>query len=307
MKGLSARRIPDNKPAASIKVIRLHYDADPHMTAGVVARLKSSYPDVTMWDREMEIDPHARGGQKWFPEFDDSIHFVNVSQEHWTVDTWTTWLMCDPHPRRAHAFVWLMVNKYGDLLVPWSWWPEDVNKERELKRLGRLTCSDYVDRLRLVEKAKLFPKSHIDLMDPAGANFDAEEDVNYFEKYQKAGIIFRPAKKNREYAGYDKISEALRLTDCEGQMRPRLRIVLGCGDNDKLVSQIKGVRFKELKGIAAQERDAPGDPVDKERHLVDCLSYGLLDEPRYIEPKSYREPPRDVNIVQARSQSTRGR
>jgi hypothetical protein len=299
VKGLSARRIPIGKPAAGIQVIRLHYSADPLMTPDRVADLKSAYPDVTMWDREMEIDPHARGGQKWFPEFDESIHFVNVSMDSWSPDIWTTWLMCDPHPRRAHAFVWLMVNKYGDFLVPWSWWPEAVNKEREQKRLGRLGCQDYVDRLRLVENARLFPKSYIDLMDPAGANFDAEEDVNYFEKYRKAGIIFRPAKKNREYAGYDKISEALRLTDCEGVKRPRLRIVRGNGDNDILVSQIKGLRFKELKGVAAQEKDAPGDPREKERHLVDCLSYGLLDGPRFIEPKRRGESFENHNVVRA--------
>jgi hypothetical protein len=292
MKGLSARRIPKGKPAAGIKVVSLHYSADPTMTADRVASLKSAYPDPTMWDREMEIDPHARGGQKWFPEFDEAIHYVDPPEEDWVPEFWTTWLMCDPHPRRAHAFLWLMVNKYGDLVVPWSLWPEEANKKRAEAGLPRYHVSDYVKMLRIVEDQKLFPKSHIDLMDPAGANFDAEEDVNYFQKYRDAGIIFRPAKKNREYAGYDKISEMLRCEEIEGQLRPRLTIIRGGGDNHILVAQIKGLRYKELKGIAATEKDPPPDPLNKDKHLIDCLSYGLLDGPRWVEVKkaanSYR-------------------
>ncbi len=109
MKGLTLRRIPKGKPGAGIAVAKLHYLADPTMTPRRVALLKSAYPDVTMWDREMEIDPHARGGQKWFPEFDENIHYIDPPEEEWVVQNWTTWLACDPHPRRAHAFLWLMV------------------------------------------------------------------------------------------------------------------------------------------------------------------------------------------------------
>jgi hypothetical protein len=287
VKGLTVRQIPKDRPGAGIKVVRLHYSADPTMTPERVIQLKSAYPDVTMWDREMEIDSHARGGQKWFPEFEDSIHYVPPpEEEEWTADNWTTWMACDPHPRRAHAFVWLIINKYGDMIVPWSMWPEEENRRRTLARQPRLHCSDYIAKLQVIEKFGFFPPSHIDLMDPAGANFDAEEDVNYFKKYQDAGIIFRPAKKNREYAGYDKISEVLRVIDHEGKWRPTLTIIQGAGDNDILVAQIKGLRYKELKGVAAETKDPPPDPMEKEKHLVDCLSYILLDNPRFVAPRA---------------------
>lgn len=283
MKGLTLRQIPKGKPGASIKVVRLHYSADPTMLPERVALLKSAYPDITMWDREMEIDSQARGGQKWFPEFDEAIHYIDPPEEDWESDNWTTWLACDPHPRRAHAFVWLMVNKYGDMLVPWSLWPEEQNMARHDQGLSRFHCVDYVKMLQIIERRHLFPISHIDLMDPAGENFDAAEDVNYFQKYREAGIIFRAAKKNRQYAGYDRISEKLRLTEYEGKLKPLLRIVRGAGDNDILVSQIKGLRYKELKGVAVDEKDPPPDPLNKDKHLVDCLSYILLDEPRFVE------------------------
>lgn len=285
LKGLRAARIPANKPAGGTKIVTLHYSADPTMTAARVASLKTAYPDVTMWNREMEIDPNSRGGQKWFPEWDDEIHYIDPPEEDWVPEYWTTWLGSDPHPRRAHAFVWLMVNKYGDLVVPWSLWPEELNKQRAEANQPRFHCSDYVKMLRIIEEQKLFPKSYIDLMDPAGANFDAAEDVNYFQKYREAGIIFRPAKKNREYAGYDKISEMLRCEEIEGERRPRLTIIRGGGDNHILVGQIKGLRYKELKGVAATEKDPPPDPLNKDKHLIDCLSYILLDEPHWVEAK----------------------
>jgi hypothetical protein len=296
MRGLSLYRIPAGRPAAGVIVVRLHYSADPTMTPERVTQMKIAYPDVTMWDREMEVDENSRGGQKWFPEFDDAIHYVRWPEEDFTADEWTTWLACDPHPRRAHAFVWLIVNKYGRMIVPWSHWPEEENQIREQKKESRLHCAEYVERLHVVEKFGLFPPSRIDLMDPAGAGMDATEDENFFQRYQRAGINFRPAKKNREYAGYDKISEALRLVESEGQWRPTLTILRGGGDNDILVGQIKALRFKELRGIAAEEKDPPPDPLNKDKHLIDCLSYILLDGPRFVLPKWLRKRTRHEPI-----------
>jgi len=191
-------------------------------------------------------------------------------------------------------------HKYGDLVVPWSLWPEEANKKRTEAGQPRFHASDYVKMLQIVEKQKLFQESYIDLMDPAGANFDAEEDVNYFKKYRDTGIIFRPAKKNREHAGYDKISEMLRCAEIEGEQRPRLTIIRGAGDNDILVAQIKGLRYNELTGVAATEKDPPPDPLNKDKHLIDCLSYILLDEPSFREPRrhgaSRGELPRTLRV-----------
>lgn len=285
MRGASTRRT-----SIGWKVIRVHYSADeakdPRTAQGAkwLAEAKKGMSEAR-WRKEFEIDYGALGGTAVFPEFDESIHYVNPPGEEWTADYWTTWLACDPHPRRAHAFVWLMASKYGDLVVPWSLWPEEANRKRQEANQPRFHCSDYVKMLRIIEEQKLFPSSYIDLMDPAGANFDAAEDVNYFQKYREAGIVFRAAKKNRQYAGYDKISEMLRCEEIEGRLRPRLTILRGCGDNDILVSQLKMLCYKEWKGATATEKDPPADPHNKDRHLIDCLSYILLDEPSFREPR----------------------
>ncbi len=304
MKGFSVRQIPVGKPGAGTKVVRLHYSADPNMTPERVAQLKSQYPDVTMWDREMEIDDSARGGQKVFPGFDESIHvvppFLPLRKEDWT-----TWLACDPHPRRAHAFVFLCVNKYGEMVVPWSYWPEEVNKQRDQQGQSRILIREYAEDLASIVKAGMFPDSHIELMDSAGKNFNADEEDNFFDRYQQHGLIFTPAKKNREYAGYDLIEDALTpkkwtVGNIE-VMKPTLTIMAGCGDNDILAFQMKQLRWKELTGEAVVNKDAPGQPVDKDHHLVDCVSYILLDGPRFIDRSSFGglDPGDDPNIPRA--------
>jgi hypothetical protein len=285
MRGISKRTTK-----LGFHVLRLHYTADPDKDPSTPAgkrwlkEAKKGMSDAR-WRQEHEIDYGALGGTVVFPEFDESIHYIDPPEEEWIAENWTTYLGCDPHPRRAHAFVWMMINKYGDLVVPWSLWPEEANQKRREANQPQFHCSDYVKMLRIVEQQKLFPDSYIDLMDPAGANFDAAEDVNYFERYRQAGIIFRPAKKNREYAGYAKISEMLRCEEIEGEQRPRLTILRGCGDNHILVQQLKGLRYKELRGAAVMEKDPPADPMNKDKHLIDCVSYILLDDPRFVEPR----------------------
>jgi hypothetical protein len=286
VKGFSISKIPEGKPGAGIKVVTLHYSADPTMTPERVAKLKAKYPDPTVWDREMEIDPFARGGKRVFPGFSESVHVVEPFLPL-KATGWTVWLACDPHPRRAHGFVWLAVNKYGEMTVPWSWWPEDANRQREQAGKSRLLIKEYAEGLREVENARLFPASYIELMDSAGKNFNADEEHNFFDGYEKEGVIFLPAKKNREYAGYDLINDALALKKftygAEEIEKPILTIMRGCGDNDQLIRQMRSLRFREFKGPVT-DKDPPADPMEKERHLVDCLSYILLDGPRFIEP-----------------------
>jgi hypothetical protein len=35
---------------------------------------------------------------------------------------------------------------------------------------------------------------------------------------------------------------------------------------------------------AVIDKDPPSDPTDKDRHLIDCVDYVLLDSPRFIDP-----------------------
>jgi hypothetical protein len=103
---------------------------------------------------------------------------------------------------------------------------------------------------------------------------------------EKTGFLrLHGAKKNRDLSGYDLINEALKPKEYTigdtTVLRPRLTIWAHCGDNDALVHQLKSLRYKEWKGNVT-DKDAPEEPQQKDRHLVDCLSYILLDDPEFI-------------------------
>ena len=236
----------------------------------------------------MEIDPHARSGQKIFTGFDESMHVIEEEpklDEH--PEMWTTWLCCDPHPRRAHAFLWMCVSKFGDFVIPYSWWPEEENIERRRNDESPLLIREYSERLKKVHESQvMFPAPYQMLMDQAGKNFNTDEERNFFDGYRDEGIYFQPAKKNRGYAGYDKINKV--LTPVKVSMgtgteviKPRLKIVRH--GNGTLIQQLRDLRWKKLKGVALLEKDEPGEPIEKDHHLVDCLSYILMDDPKYID------------------------
>lgn len=292
MKGLSHRTT-----SLGWDVFRWHYSADPQKDpstahgAAWLARAKKGVKDRD-WRKEMEIDYRALGGQLVFPEYDDSIHVVEPflpsdPQElaEW-VRNWTVYQGADPHPRRAHAFVWLAVNRHGDKVVPWSYWPEALNREREENHKGRLTVSEYADRLKAIETAPLgLAADTRRVMDRAGHNFNADEELDYFQKYMQYDIHFWPAKANRDLSNYDSISEDLKPkpTD-DGKLKPTLTIMRGCGDNDILCEQLRTLRFREWKGNVT-DKDAPRDPQDLARHLIDCLGYIEMAGPTFIDTR----------------------
>jgi hypothetical protein len=281
-------------------VLRLHYTADPDKNPDTLAGKKwfdearRGMSDAR-FRQEYEIDYGAMGGQLVFPEFEETLHVVDHSLP-FDPGVWTVWLACDPHPRTPHAFVWLGVSRDGEMKVGWSHWPHDTET--------RLTVKDYAQTLNSVHSSSLGLKPYKKLMDVAAKGMNASEERSYFDAYRDAGLAFIAAKRNRDFTGYELINEALRPTSYmiggKEIKRPRLTIMRGCGDNDELVYQLKSLRYREWKGTVT-DKDAPEEPQDKRRHLIDCVSYILLDKPRFIEKRRPQEPEDDFNLVRAHS------
>lgn len=278
MKGLSIRTT-----SLGFQVLRLHYSCDPEKDP-TTEQGKRWYEEArrgmadARFRQEYELDYGALSGQLVFPTFEETIHVV-PDQVRIDPKCSTVWMACDPHPRTAHAFLWLAVNKEGEMAVAWSWWPQERH-ERE-----SLVVKNYAEGLRDVDESPLGLKPYYCLMDVAGRSFNATEEKNYFDVYRNEGVYFYPAKRNRDLSGYDLINEALKprpytLGDVTEE-RPQLTIWKGCGDNDVLVHQLKSLRYKEWKGNVT-DKDAPEEPQQKERHLIDCLSYILLEEPTFV-------------------------
>jgi hypothetical protein len=277
MKGISKRTT-----SLGFNILRLHYTADPDKDPATPAG-KLWYDEArkgisdARWRQEHEIDYGALGGQLVFPEFEPSAHVVPAFDLN--PEFWTTWMACDPHPRAPHAFLWLSVNRIGEMVVSFSWWEENTGTEKK-----RLTVKDYAAWIKKVEETKGFKRPYR-VMDVAGKSFNATEEHSYFDAYREEGIYFQPGKKNRDMSGFELINEALRLKPYSvgngEELRPKLTF-MGDGANDELVYQISHLRFAEFRGNVVDKED-PQMPVEKRRHLVDALCYILLDQPRFID------------------------
>jgi hypothetical protein len=277
-KGISTRTT-----SIGFHVLRLHYSSDPDKDPATEAgrrwyeQARTGMSDAR-WRKEYEIDYGALSGQLVFPGFDPGIHVV----EEFKIDPhqWTIYMACDPHPRTPHAFVWLCVNREGEMVVKFSWWPQDYVRPD----FHATVKEHYAESVKLVED-QLFGGSRgiRRVMDSAGKGMNASEERSYFDAYREAGLHFWEAKKNRDLSGFDLITEALRPTSFtvgnEKKMKPRLTIQEG---NDELVWQIKHLRFSEWRGNVT-DKDPPEKAQEKRRHLVDCLVYILLNRPRFID------------------------
>jgi len=295
MKGISKRTTK-----LGFNVLRLHFsadaDKDPTTEKGKrwLEDAKKGMSDVR-WRQEYEIEYDALSGTLVFPGFDESVHMVEPIRLD--PNEWTTYQGADPHSRTEHAFVYLKVNRSGEMVIPWSYWPDGVNEERANNHESRLTVKDYGELLKIIEEDNSFNlKPWYRVMDVAAKNFNADEARSIFDAYRDEGFVFYPAKRNIGYVGYDAIAEALKpkpfTVGNEEKAKPTLTIFAGCGDNDELAYQLKTLRYREWKGNVA-DKDAPEEPEQRRRHLVDCLSYIVLSDPVLIDrsaPKATFQP-----------------
>ena len=144
-------------------------------------------------------------------------------------------------------------------------------------------CCGGFDSHRPLQSSAKFTLIRLPLLTSHPSGMNADEERSFFDAYQDAGIYFRPAKKNRDMSGFDLITEALRPTSFavgnETKTKPRPTIMEG---NEEFVWQMSHLRFAEWRGNVT-DKDAPEKAQEKRRHLVDCLAYVLLDEPRFID------------------------
>jgi hypothetical protein len=186
-----SRGTSTRKTKLGFNILRLHYTADPDKdpltTAGKAWLLNAkSGMSEARWRQEYEIDYGALGGQLVFPEWETGTHVVPPFKLH--PDEWTVSMACDPHPRTPHAFVWLAVNRGGEMVVPFAHWSEpDPTAEQ------RLTVKDYAQFIRDVESTKGFVRPRR-VMDIAGRSMNASEERSYFDAYREEKLYFQPAK-----------------------------------------------------------------------------------------------------------------
>jgi len=285
MQGVSLRQIPDHLPGAGIKVVRLHYSADPRMTPDAVKAIRKTYSSDARWRREMEIEYEALEGELLYPEFNFERN-VCESFDVSDPEFWTIYQACDPHGRTPHAHVWRAFNSDGDHVVCGELWPN----------IHGLTVREYAESVLWLEsdsedKPQPFEwcrgknlKIYYRTMDTHGSAVNSDEGVDIFESYRRHGLIYQSALKGsiRLETARDRIADALlpkewQIGDRIVQL-PRMRVFEFCSET---IAEFQNVRFPE--GDA--ERPSDEKPMTYRKHCLDGIHYIETARPRFVTPK----------------------
>jgi hypothetical protein len=282
-------------------VVHLHYTADPRRNAEWVAKERNRYTSQSKWDMDQEINPWAEDGSLVYPEFNPSIHVIS---HHEIPLRGCIYMGIDPHPRTPHAFLWILVDRWGDMYVYRELWPSKAYaKPKNLKNTeedNRFTIREYAEMVAKLEGNSLSwknpetpneyatyhenPNSERVIaryMDQAGKGFMANTDTrleeSYWDRYQNFGIPCEAPKKAHQ-AGEDAIRDALRprIHDLKGTW-PRLHISDRCPE---LQLEIRRHRYPMLR------RNDPGKELPQagaevRKHLLDILRYLLTADLGY--------------------------
>lgn len=290
MKGVSLRQTK-----LGWTVARVHYSADPDKDPARNGKAWYEHARKGMrerdWRKEFEVDYTALGGALLFPQFDPSVHLVEPFVLN--PSDWTIYEGADVHPRVEHAFVWMAVNRSGELVIPYSYWPNGENERRSNEHQSRLTVKDYCKNLGTIETEFPWLKPWYRTMDPAAQGFNATETRSIMDAYRDENYMHYPSKKNRDWSSYDMISESLKLkpfaVGSEEILKPKLTIMAGMGSNDELANELRSIRYREWRG-ANPDKDPPQDPIEKDRHLLDALGYIFLTDPIFVDQRGKLTP-----------------
>jgi hypothetical protein len=285
-----------------VAVVRIHYTADPDMTPERVALERAKYTSTAWWDLEMEINYDALSGQRVYPEFDPIIHVV---ADKLVPKLGCRYMAIDPHPRTPHAFLWLLVDRWGDWWIYRELWPSVVagrpTNLRPDQQENTFTVREYAETVCYLEHNELeYHNEGTDdeyalyrrtdkgeniiyrFMDQAGKGFRASDESglleNYAKRYDRFGIqCVDPQKSHR--TGEDAIHALMRCRwhDQFG-MWPRLHIAQSCRE---LTLELMKHRYPMQR--INPEKELKQDPIEARRHLVDNLRYLATGHLTYIQ------------------------
>jgi hypothetical protein len=285
--GLSMRRTPEGIP-----VIRVHYSADPAKNANWVAHEKPKY-STTWWAQEMEIQAHARSGQRVYPEFDPVIHVLPPDR---IPTRGCRFMSIDPHPRTPHSFLWVLIDAWSDWYIYRELWPSVVCGIPRLLRDDEpdnvFTIREYAETLAVLEGNSIEWKnaetdrergSYVKslqgerivyrFMDQAGKGFRAtgegEETESYSTRYERYGIRCIDPRKSHK-SGEDALRALLKPRHHEiyGTW-PRLHVSSDCPET---ILEFIRYRYKTTRRYS-DERELKQVGVESRCHSLDNARY----------------------------------
>lgn len=281
------RRTADGFP-----VIRVHYTADPEKSLEWAAEEKKKFSPV-FWEQEMEIKPHARSGQRVYPEFDPSIHVIPDKE---VPHRGCRFMSIDPHPRTPHAMLWLLIDKWSDWYFYRELWPSiSCGQPQTIKddvSDNSYTIREYAQTIAVLEgndiqwkhaetdretgqyvKNLLGERIIYRFMDQAGKGFKAtgegQPEESYSARYDRYGIRCVDPKKSHS-SGEDAIRSLLKLRnhDTRGKW-PRLHVAASCKET---ILEFLRYRYKSTRRWS-DEKELKQEGIEARSHLLDNARY----------------------------------
>lgn len=269
IKGLHEKRNVNNR----FYVTRVHYTADPEKaTLEWIEKTKAGMPK-TAWQKEYEIDFYALSGQKIWPEFDPYYHVIKPFQ---IPKEWTRLRGIDFGQYNPTCCLWAAINYDGDVYI-----------YQEYYQGGRITAATHAKAIAEMSRYKNDSGEWINedyiatYIDPSTRaknqskkEPEALDDIPYsvFEIFHDNGVDCYPAN-NDTRAGWDRVSEYLKLQEYKDGLKPKLYIFENCTN---LIWEIPHYRYSELSPLVAERKDPEEKQIKKRDHACDALRYLII-------------------------------
>lgn len=277
-----------------IRILRLHYSADPDKTPEWAAKQKAAMTNAADYEQEYEINFAAKLGTLVY-QLHEEATLENSSA---LPDKGTDYFALDPHPVVPHAGLWVRVDPWGD---PWclrELWPSKIYGQRgnAPEDDNRFSIKQWVETAQWLESADN-PENkgkdqdiYLRVIDYSARAmgqgfFDEKPEYNFQKRFEElGGWSFRDCIKDN-LAGPEKVNELLKPRDVEqadGTFKPKSKLKI-CQDRcPELIHELKTNRYQQLTPLMAERSDPIGKPQPKRDHLTACLKYLAMAGLEYI-------------------------
>lgn len=283
-----------------IRILRLHYSADPDKTPEWAAAQKEAMTNPADYEQEFEINFSAKLGTLIYQMRDEATLENSFPIPH----DWTRYFALDPHPVVPHAGLWLAVDRWGDAWAYRELWPSRIAGQpgNPPDDDARFSIKDFVEAIKWLEsrenpenegKPEDIYKRVIDYAARAmGQGFlDDKPEYNFQQRFEELGGWHFDDSIKDHSAGYEAVNQWLKQRDVEqpdGTFRPKSKLHIFSDKCPELVLELHTNRFQQLTPVMAEKSDPTGKPMAKRNHLTDCLRYLAMSGLDYIPNRKIR-------------------
>lgn len=277
-----------------IRILRLHYSADPEKTPEWAAKQCAAMTNIADYKQEYEIDFGAKLGTLIYQLHEEAT----LTNSFCIPETWTRYFALDPHPVVPHAALWVAVDRWGDAWAYRELWPSRIYGQRGNvpEDDNRYSIKQYVETVHWLEsddnpenegQNEDIYKRVIDYAARSMGQgfFDEKPEYNFQKRFEElGGWRFDDSIKDHE-AGFEAVNQLLKPRDVEqedGTFKPKSKLHIFQDRCPELVHELKTNRFQQLTPIMAERSDPSGKAESKRAHVTDDLRYLAMAGLEYV-------------------------